>query len=316
LALSRVLIHVRLWVDVRQNLWHQDSRATFGPRMAYWAYRIPLQIISYLPWWALYVLSDALFLVIFYLIGYRRKLVRANLAHAFPEKSQQQRDAIERQFYRNLCDMMVETVKMMTADAEDVCGRFEFNDSVYRRLHPQGKSILLASGHMFNWEWANWLLPCGTPYRTHVIFMIMGSPALERVLTELRGRQGSILIPANDVRNMMAAPERPTVTIFLADQNPSDLRRAHWTDFMGRKAPFHRGLEIMARRTGQAVVFEDMVRTGRGRYRNVTHVAFENATGTTDGEVTEAFVRWLEERILQHPENWLWTHNRWKHRPR
>lgn len=259
--------------------------------------------------------SDALYFVVYHLIGYRRSMVRNNLKAAFPEKPDKERLLIERKFYRNLCDMAVETVKLFSADVKAIKHRFEVNDALYHAWHPKGRSILQASGHFFNWEWANWLLRKETPYVTRVLYMFSGSKALDRAMTEMRERQGSKLIAANDLRAMMEPPVQPTVTVFLADQNPSDLRRAHWSLFMGRPAPFHRGLEIMARRTGQAVVFEDLERIGRGRYRNVTHVAFENALNTHEGEVTEAFVRWLEGRIKAHPENWLWTHNRWKHRP-
>lgn len=283
--------------------------------MAYWAVRIPLYLISLMPLTVLYGLSNALYVLLYHIIRYRKALVKSNLKAAFPNKSNQELLLIEQKFYRNLCDMAVETIKLFSADVKAIKARFEVNDELYHRWHASGRSILQASGHLFNWEWANWLLRKETPYATRVLYMFSGSKALDRAMTEMRERQGSKLIAANDLRAMMLPPEQPTVTVFLADQNPSDLRRAHWSMFMGRPAPFHRGLEIMARRTGQAVVFEDLVRIGQGRYRNVTHVAFENGMNTHEGEVTEAFVRWLETRINEHPENWLWTHNRWKHRP-
>jgi KDO2-lipid IV(A) lauroyltransferase len=284
--------------------------------MAYWAIRIPLQLLSYLPWWALYVLSDLLYFLIFRVIGYRRALVQDNLRHAFPEKSESEREEIAKQFYRNLCDMAVETLKLLTATPAEIRERFQIDFGPYRQWQAEGRSILQASGHFFNWEWANWLLSSDSGHRSRVIYMMTGSPVMGRLLMHIRQRHGSTMVAANDLGALLTRPEVPTVTVFLADQNPSELRRAHWTVFLGRKAPFHRGMEIMARRTGQAVVFEDMVRTGRGRYRNHTHLAFADGSVTTEDEITEAYARWMEGRIREHPENWLWTHNRWKHKPR
>jgi len=269
--------------------------------------------IARLPWWALYLLSDVLFFIIYNVVWYRRKLVWNNIRAAFPGKSDEEVNDISIAFYRNFCDQAVETVKLLHATQDEICARFEVDTSVYDRLHAEGRHVLQATAHQFNWEWGNWVLNRHTWFTVRIIYMMVGSRTVERIINGFRQRHGSVLIPANDLRALLEDADGPTLSVFLADQNPSSLKRAQWETFMGRDAPFHRGLEILARRKGHAVIFDEMVKVGRGHYRSISHLAFEDGGTTAEGEITGAYVRFLEESIRRQPENWLWTHNRWKH---
>ena len=272
-----------------------------------------LGLIARLPWWALYAFSDLLFFIIYNMVWYRRKLVWNNIQAAFPEKSAEEVNDISIAFYRHFCDQIVETVKLLHATPEEICARFEVDTSVYDRLHAEGRHVLQATAHQFNWEWGNWVLNRHTSFTVRIIYMMVGSKAVERIINEFRLRHGSVLIPANDLSALLEDADNPTLSVFLADQNPSSLKRAQWELFMGREAPFHRGLEILARRKGHAVVFDEMVKVKRGHYRSISHLAFEDGSKTSEGEITCAYVRFLEQSIRRQPENWLWTHNRWKH---
>jgi KDO2-lipid IV(A) lauroyltransferase len=279
----------------------------------YPALRSLLGSMARLPWWALYIISDLLFLLLFHIIRYRRKLVLRNLRAAFPEKSPEEVQRIASAFYRNLSDQMVETVKLLRATPEDISARFEVDTTVYDRLHAEGRHVLQATAHQFNWEWGNWVLNHHTRFTVRIIYMMVGSSAVERIVNGFRTRHGSVLIPANDLRALLDTPSQPSISVFLADQNPSDRRRAQWEPFLGREAPFHRGLEILARRKGHAVIFDEMVKVKRGHYRSQSHLAFADGSTTAEGEITRAYVSFLEQSIRRQPENWLWTHNRWKH---
>jgi Kdo2-lipid IVA lauroyltransferase/acyltransferase len=272
-----------------------------------------LGLIAKLPWWALYLFSDLLFFIIYNMVWYRRKLVWNNIQAAFPEKSAEEVNDISIAFYRNFCDQIVETVKLLHATQEEICTRFEVDTLLYDRLHAEGRHVLQATAHQFNWEWGNWVLNRHTSFTVRIIYMMVSNKAVERIVNEFRLRHGSVLIPANDLSALLEDADRPTLSVFLADQNPSSLKRAQWEVFMGREAPFHRGLEILARRKGHAVIFDEMVKVKRGHYRSVSHLAFENGSTTAEGEITRAYVRFLEQSIRRQPENWLWTHNRWKH---
>jgi KDO2-lipid IV(A) lauroyltransferase len=272
-----------------------------------------LSSLAQLPWGALYALSSGLFFVLYYLVRYRRALVIQNLTAAFPEKNAEEIGRICAQFYRNFCDQIVETIKLLRATPEEISERFDVDASVYSQLHAQGKNVLQATAHQFNWEWGNWILNRHTQFTIRIIYMMVGSRSVERIINEYRLRHGSVLIPANDLHALMQESETSSLTVFLADQNPSDRKRAQWEVFFGRTVPFHRGLEILARRKGHAVVFDEMIRVKRGHYRSVSKLAFADGSATQPGEITQAYVRFLEESIRKQPENWLWTHNRWKH---
>lgn len=272
-----------------------------------------LNAVASLPWKVLYVFSDFLFFMIYHVAWYRRKLVQRNLSAAFPEKSAEEINDISIQFYHNFCDQIVETIKLLKASPEEISARFKVDTSIYDQLYADGRHVLQATSHQFNWEWGNWILNHHTPFHIRIIYMMVGSKAVERIVNNYRLRFGTELIPANDLKAMISDPEKPTMTVFLADQNPSDRKRAAWLNFLGREIPFHRGLEILARRKGHAVVFDEIVRVKRGYYKSVSKLAFENGSATSEGEITTAYAAFLQSSIKRQPENWLWTHNRWKH---
>lgn len=271
-----------------------------------------LTIISRLPWWVLYRVSDFLFFVIYHVVWYRRKVVLKNLSLAFPDKEPEEINDLSIRFYGNFCDQVLETLKLITCDPSEINERFELDSSVYERLYKDGRHVLQATAHQFNWEWGNWILNQHTSFHIRIIYMMLNDKAMERLVNEYRTRFGTEMIPANDLGRLRKLPDAPSMTVFLADQNPSDMKRVYWTDFFGREVPFHRGLEILAKRTNSAVVFDEMIRIKRGHYKSVSKLAFENPKETKENEITEAYARFLEESISSQPENWLWTHKRWK----
>ena len=272
-----------------------------------------LNAIASLPWWALYIVSDFFFFILYHVIWYRRKLVMRNLQAAFPEKDAEELYDISIDFYRNFCDQVLETIKLFKASPEEISERFKVDITVYDKLYTEDRHVLQATSHQFNWEWGNWILNKHTDFHIRIIYMIQKNKKIESLVNSYRARYGTELIPANDLKVMMTDPEDPCMTVFLADQNPSDRRRAYWTKFFEREIPFHKGLEILARRKGHAVVFDEIVRVKRGHYKSVSKLAFEDGSKTSEGEITSAYVQFLEESISRQPENWMWTHNRWKH---
>jgi Kdo2-lipid IVA lauroyltransferase/acyltransferase len=274
--------------------------------------RLLLSAIAMLPWPVIYLLSDFLFFLVYHVIWYRRKLVLKNLNHAFPEKSDEEINDISIQFYRNFCDQIVETIKLLKATPEEISERFGVDTTVYDKLHADGRHVLQATAHQFNWEWGNWILNQHTSFHIRIIYMMVNNEGMGKIVNEYRTKYGTEMVAANDLKALMKLPQKPSMTVFLADQNPSDMKRVYWTDFFGREVPFHRGLEILARRQGSAVVFDEMVRVKRGHYKSVSTLAFENPKETSENEITEAYSKFLEASISRQPENWLWTHNRWK----
>ncbi len=274
--------------------------------------KFTLEVLSRLPWRLLYTLSDLLFFIIYHVVWYRRKVVWQNLSKAFPDKSPEEINDLSIQFYKNFSDQILETLKLITCQPAEINERFQVDNSVYQKLFKEGRHVLQATAHQFNWEWGNWVLNSNTSFHIRIIYMMVSNKTMERIVNEYRTRFGTEMIPANDLGRLMKLPDSPSMTVFLADQNPSDMKRVYWTSFFGREVPFHRGLEILAKRTDSAVVFDEMVRIKRGQYKSNSTLAFEFPKETKDNEITEAYARFLEESISRQPENWLWTHKRWK----
>ncbi|WP_217602803.1 lysophospholipid acyltransferase family protein [Chitinophaga sp. GbtcB8] len=270
--------------------------------------------ISLLPLWLLYGVSDVLYLVVYHIAGYRRAVVHANLVQAFPDKSPKEIKQLTRKYYRNLTDMMVETIKLLTIGRKQLRRRFDCDLTVLQQLYEQGKSCQLHLGHNFNWEWANLFCIQGVRFPFLVVYMPITNKAVDRFFRHFRERSGSTLLPANDIRNAMAPwLHKQYLIALVADQNPGDPRRCYWFPFLNKMTAFYKGPEMSARRNNIPVVFADIRKVKRGYYKAQLSLAFENPLEVPEGKITEAFVQFLEKNIREQPEVWVWSHKRWKH---
>ncbi|MGX5818350.1 lysophospholipid acyltransferase family protein [Chitinophaga lutea] len=270
--------------------------------------------ISLLPLWLLYGISDVLCFFVYRVLGYRRKVVLENLRQAFPEKPEAEIRRLAAKFYRNLTDMMVETIKLLTMSRRSLQRRFDCDLTVLRELYAQGKSCQLHLGHNFNWEWANLFCMQGVQFPFLVVFMPITNKAVNRMFVHFREKFGTKLIPANDMRNGMAPWLGQQYLIALvADQNPGNPRRSYWFPFLNRMTAFYKGPEMSARRFDIPVVFADIRKVRRGYYKAQLKLAFEHPRQEPEGRITEAFVQYLEKNIREQPEVWVWSHRRWKH---
>jgi KDO2-lipid IV(A) lauroyltransferase len=270
--------------------------------------------ISLLPFWILYGLSDVLYLVVYHIAGYRREVVHANLVQAFPDKSEQEIKQLSRKYYRNLTDMMVETIKLLTISPRQLRRRFNCDLTVLQQLYEQGKSCQLHLGHNFNWEWANLFCMQGVRFPFLVVYMPITNKAVDRFFRFFREKSGSVLLPANNIRNAMAPWQHKQYLVALvADQNPGDPRRSYWFPFLNKMTAFYKGPEMSARRHNIPVVFADIRKIKRGYYKAELKLMFDNPLAVPEGKITEAFVQYLEKNIREQPEVWVWSHKRWKH---
>ncbi|RPE13809.1 lipid A biosynthesis acyltransferase [Chitinophaga lutea] len=270
--------------------------------------------ISVLPLWLLYIISDGLCFILYNIAGYRRKVVLENMRQAFPDKTEKEIRQLARKFYRNLTDMMVETIKLLTMSRRSLIKRFECDLTVFHELYAKGKSCQLHLGHNFNWEWANLFCMQGVDYPFLVVFMPITNKAVNRMFLHFREKFGTRLIPANDMRNSMAPWLRKQYLIGLvADQNPGNPRRSYWFPFLNRMTAFYKGPEMSARRFDIPVVFGKIAKVKRGYYKAEIKLAFEHPREEPEGRITEAFVQYLEQHIHEQPETWVWSHRRWKH---
>ncbi|HVF97657.1 MAG TPA: lysophospholipid acyltransferase family protein [Flavisolibacter sp.] len=273
-----------------------------------------LYLLSLLPLGVLYLFSDLAFLVIYYLIGYRKKVVHYNLSIAFPAKSDAERAVIAKKFYLNFTDSFIETIKAISASPGFIKKHFTGDFSVFDELYKKGvKKVQLHSGHNFNWEFGNLSLPLHFQYTFLGVYMPITNKTFDKVFYKLRSKTGAKLLSAPHIRSELLPYRNDTyVLALIADQNPSNPQNAFWVPFFNRPTPFLRAPENGARRGNTPVVFCFFRKERRGYYRIFFHLAAENPATTTVGELTKAYAAFLQKAIEQQPDNWLWSHRRWK----
>lgn len=273
-----------------------------------------LWLLSLLPLRALYILSDGIYGLVFYIVKYRKDVVMKNLAIAFPEKTGKERKQIAKKFYHNLIDMFIETIKLLSISDKKLEKRFTANWELINAIHSTGKSVQIHVGHNFNWEWGNLVMTKKTIYKLLAVYMPLTSKIMERLFYKIRTRNGAIFLRATHMKEDFI-PYRNTQYLLglVADQNPGHPANGWWFNFFNRPTPFLKGPARAAFLNDTAVVFAFIHKPRRGYYEAIFSPAVELTGSLTELELTRKFVIYLEEVIKTYPDMWLWTHRRWKH---
>jgi Kdo2-lipid IVA lauroyltransferase/acyltransferase len=273
-----------------------------------------LYLVSLLPFRILYLLSDLLYGLTYYIIGYRKAVVFNNLEIAFPDKSKEERGLIAKRFYRNLVDDIVETIKLLSISERELKKRCSSNFEVINAIAAKGKNIQLQPGHQFNVEFFN-LLYSKELKNLKFIFMYMpfSDKAFDRVFNKLRTRFGSILVSATNFKNERSKLNGQYAITLGADQNPGNLHTAFWMNFFNKAVPFIPGPARQAVKNNSAIVLVEFVRVKRGYYKFENILLTENAGDFTAEELTKKYRDFVEAAVRRQPANYLWTHRRWKH---
>lgn len=273
-----------------------------------------LWLMSLLPLRVLYLFSELFYGVAFYIARYRRKVVESNLRIAFPEKTEQERLRIAKQFYRNFIDSFIESVKLLSMSRKQIERRSQGDFEEINQLAAAGKNIHVMAGHQFNWEFGNLLYALNLKIPFVGIYMPISNRILDRIFFNLRKRYGTILISAPDFKNKRFDVFSRQYTIGLAaDQNPGDPSNAYWMHFMGKPAPFVTGPAKGAVRNNTAVMMIAFEKLKRGHYRFHARLITADGSGYTPQQLTLMYKNKLEEIIRKDPANYLWSHRRWKH---
>lgn len=275
-----------------------------------------LYLLSLLPFAVLHLLSNTIYFLVYYIIGYRKKMVFKNLQNSFPDKSPQEIRAIARQFYLHLADLIIESIKSVSMTQKDFNKRYVLKNwpEMLDRLK-QGKNLLLVSPHTGNWEWVFSLVEY-IPVKVYAIYHPLTNPYFDNYIRETRQRYGAVMISMQETfKKILELHERKQQMLswFAADQacNPE---KAHWATFLGQDTTFHAGYETIARQTEQVVLFLDIKKIKRSHYELELIPICENPQDLQPGDIVNAFVALTEKRIRETPAYWLWSHNRWKHK--
>ena len=283
------------------------------PTMYYVVYGF-LWLLSLLPLRLLYVLSDACYGILFYIIKYRRDIVLNNLENAFPEKTDEERFRIAKKFYHNLVDTFIETIKMISASRSYLEKRFKGNWEVVNALKASGRKVSLHLGHNFNWEWGNAVATKEFEMPFVGAYMPIKNKTFDKLFYNLRSRYGTLLVRATNMREDMLKYRNSQYVIGLVcDQNPGTAASGIWFKFLNRPAPFLYKPVKAAIANQCAIVFAFIHKKKRGSYEVIFTVVEEASENTTDVELTRRFVHYMEDVIRRYPDMWLWSHRRWKH---
>ena len=279
------------------------------------------KIHALLPMRILYILSDILYFLIYYVIGYRIKVVRKNLSDSFPEKTDIELRRLERRFYHHFADYIVETIKLAHISLSELQHRgFIVNPEVLNDLLDKGHSCcMLLMGHYGNWEWLSGSTTRLKDCRMYQIYRPLNNQAIDKLFIYLRTKFGSFGIKKNDTLRDIIALKREgirSLVIFLADQTPSPSNLHYWTTWLNQDTPMLTGPERIARKLNIPVIYLDVRQLRRGYYDATLHIISENPKDTPEFWITEQYARMMERSILRDPAYYLWTHKRWKHKKR
>lgn len=285
--------------------------------IGYYLYRALAWAVSRLPFRVLYMKSDFLFVLLYYVIGYRRKVVMENLARSFPEKSTEERAEIARSFYRNLCDIILEVIKTEGMKASQLKQRFSFSNlEIIEKMKKEGQAALIGIGHCGNWEWSGPALLMHSESDGYAIVKPLNNERFNQYMERLRAQffEGKTIPFKMTLRYLLAMRGQPYLAVLAADQTPTRQESRFWTTFLNQETPFFEGLGKLANSLKMPVIYIDLKRTGRGRYHGDIRLITDDGSTMSPEEIMLRYVDALEDSIHAAPDNWLWSHRRWKHK--
>lgn len=282
-------------------------------RILYYIFILP---ISLLPFPLLYGLSDLLFIIIFYGIGYRRKVVFGNIRNSFPDKSEEEQKEIAKKFYRHFCDLTLESLKIFTISQAEVRKRMVFNYvQVPNKYFAQNRSIVIAGGHYNNWELFAVGYADAIKHDAVAFYKPLTNLFFDEKMRETRSKYGLEMVSTKLATEFFAKNNnRLTATVFGIDQSPGNPDRCYWTTFLNQDTGVQFGLEKFAKEYDMPVVFGRINKLKRGHYSFDFIDVTDQPRLAAHGEIMEKVTRMLEKDILDDPQYWLWTHKRWKHK--
>lgn len=277
-----------------------------------------LYFLSLFPLTILYFFSDILYLILFYIIKYRRKVVAENLKNAFPEKSKEDIIKIEKKFYRYLGDLIFETIKLITISEDEIKKRFVIiNLEEITKYLDNGKSVIAVSGHYGNWEMGPLAVALAIKNKIIVVYKPLSNKRFDHLINTIRSRFGTIMVPMKQTfRKIVEYKDQAHVLVLVGDQTPTREESNFFISFLNQATAIFLGVEKIAIKTNSPVVYFNIRSIRRGYYECSVKLLVENPEQTKEYEITEAHTQELEKIIHSEPEYWLWSHKRWKFSPK
>jgi len=275
---------------------------------------ISLKLIGLIPLSILYLKSNFLSFFLRNIIGYRTDVVRKNLKHSFPNKSSRELKLIEKLSYRNFTDVIVENLLLLTISKKNLKKRMKLlNPDVFQSLERKNKGAILISAHYNNWEWMALSLALYAKQDVYSVYKPLSNKSIDRVMLKARSRFGAKIIPmASFPKTILRNKGKATINLILADQSPHKSKLDFYCDFLNQDTPIFLGPEKLMKAADLELLFVEVHRVKRGYYE-MKIVSLADKVLEEKGATTLLHVKHLEQVIQTNPQNWLWSHRRWKH---
>ena len=272
------------------------------------------KIVATFPFWSIYFISSFFYLIVYYIVGYRKLVVLNNLRNSFPEKSDSEIKTITKKFYRHFADLTLETIKMRGMKEVDFKERMKVaNADLINTYFEKGKSVLVLTMHYNNWEWGTYL----SRYLKHkslAVYKPLANAEFDKFMNETRSRFDAELIKNDHILRHLMRYERQKTPVFVwlaGDQSPISADD-YWFRFLNQEAMFFPGPALISKQFNQPVFFQKLEKTGRGKYLTTFELLCENPAEKSEKEIIKLYIEKMEEIISEKPEYYLWSHNRWK----
>jgi KDO2-lipid IV(A) lauroyltransferase len=282
----------------------------------YIIFRILIAIFKLFPFWLLYRISDFWALLLKYVIRYRYKVILNNLISSFPEMSKTEIKRLILPIYRNITDILVETIKGYSLKPSTVLKRMVVtNIDLLNELYEKHNGVIGVLGHYGNWEWAGLLAGLTLKCKTVALYKPLSNKYLDSFIKNNRSRFGIELSPIYITANTFDRYlNKKVFYALIADQSPSNINKAIWVKFLNKDTACLHGPEKYAKMYNMPIVYVHINRVKRGYYNVTFELLKDKNAYNENGKITEWFMQTLEKDIIKSPEQWLWSHRRWKHK--
>jgi len=274
-------------------------------------------LISILPFRVLYFISDVVYLLIYYVIGYRKKVVLANLKLVYPQKSLRELLEIRKKFYHHFVDMFLEMVKSFTVSKEEVYKRYKYtNVDLLTEMYKDGKSAILMGPHYANWEWIM-SIDSFVDYKGYAAYTKVNNKYFNKKILKSREKFGTNIMQTSKIIAEIQLNKSNNIQAMyglLSDQSPQLKKTFYWRKFFGVKVPVHTGAEMLAKKYDLNIVYMNVKKVKRGYYETTFSLITNDVTKHQDYELTDIFLEKVEKQVHQQPEYYFWTHKRFKHK--
>lgn len=283
----------------------------------YFFFRLTSWFLNIIPHSWVYFFSDLLYILVYHIIGYRKKIVRRNLSKSFPEKSADWLTKTEKGFYHNFCDLFTESIQLIKMSPKETQRRLVWkNSETIQQDISAGKSVLIMTAHNANWEWGvSFPLITNNRIKCFQIYKKLTNERFDQFMYKLRSRFGGINVEKDELLRFMVNNRKNNekgIYWMISDQSPESKVINYWTTFLHQETAVITGTEQLARKFDYPVYYAEIKRIKRGYY-SWEFIPVESKPATAPPyEISEKYMQLLQKTIESQPESWLWSHNRWK----